>query len=90
MGSVSLCGGLLLGVISAGLYFYPQQRDWASVPMYERYEADIQACRVAENAIAGHRAPASTSFASNCLTPVVTRLGLRPGFVVVTRALKER
>jgi hypothetical protein len=87
-GSLLVCGGLVLGVVSAGLYVWSQRENMA-VPMYERAGADMQACSVAEIAIAGHRAPASTMFATDCLLAVVTRLGNRPGFVVVTRTLKE-
>jgi len=87
-GSLLVCGGLVLGVVSAGLYIW-SQRENAAVPMYERAGADMQACSVAEIAIAGHRAPASTMFANDCLFEVVTRLGNRPGFVVITRTLKE-
>jgi hypothetical protein len=87
-GSLLVCGGVVLGVVSAGLYVWSQRENMA-VPMYERAGADMQACSVAEIAIAGHRAPASTTFASACRAPVVTRLWNRPGFVVVTRAAKE-
>lgn len=89
MGSLLVCGGLLLGVLSAGLYIQSQQRDREAVPMSERQGAGIQACWVAEIAIAGHRAPAATAFASDCLMPVVTPLWTKPGFVIVTRTLKD-
>jgi hypothetical protein len=87
-GSLLVCSGLVLGVVSAGLYVW-SQRENVAVPMSERPGADMQACSIAEIAIAGHRAPARTMFASDCRLAVVTRLGNRPGFVVVTRTLRE-
>jgi hypothetical protein len=89
LGSLLVCGGLLLGVLSAGLYLQSQQREREAVAMYEREGANAQACWVAEIAIAGHRAPAATAFASDCLMPVVTPLWTKPGFVIVTRTLKD-
>lgn len=89
LGSLLVCGGLLLGVLSAGLYVQSQQREREAAPMYERQGAAVHACWVAEIAIAGHRAPAATTFASDCLMPVVTPLWTRPGFVIVTRTLKD-
>lgn len=89
LGSLLVSGGLLLGVVSAGLYVHSQQRAMAAAPVYERQGADVQACWVAEIAIAGHRAPARTTFTGNCQWPAVTPLGARPGFVIVTRMLQD-
>ena len=89
MGSLLVCGGLLLGVLSAGLYIQSQQRDREAVAMSERQGANVQACWVAEIAIAGHRAPAATSFVGDCMMSVVTPLWTKPGFVIVTRTLKD-
>lgn len=89
LGSLLVSGGMLLGVLSAGLYVHSQQRATAAVPMHERQEADVQACWTAEIAIAAHRAPASTTFTGDCQLPVVTRLWTKPGFVIVTRVLRE-
>jgi hypothetical protein len=89
MGVVLVCTGLVLGVCSVSLYIFSQRREIAALPMFEREAADADACRVAELAIAGHRAPAGTAFDNDCRRPIVTRLWARPGFVIVTRAVKE-
>lgn len=88
LGLVLVCVGLLLGVVSAGLYVHSQQREREALPMYERETADVEACRIAEMAIAGHRAPAISLFAGDCDLPVVTRVWTKPGFVIVTRTVK--
>jgi len=74
--------------LSAGLYVW-SQRENAVLPMHKRVGADMQACSIAEIAISGRRAPAGTSFVSDCLPASVTHLDKRPGFVVVTRTVKE-
>jgi hypothetical protein len=89
MGVVLVCTGLLLGVCSVSLYIFSQQREIAAIPMFEREAADTDACHAAELAIAGHRAPAVTAFDSDCVQPIVTRVWTRPGFVIVTRTVKE-
>lgn len=89
VGVALVCLGLLLGVLSAALYVHSRQSEEARVPMYERNAADLDACRVAEVAIAGHRAPAPTVFAGSCELAVVTHIWPKPGYVIVTRTLKD-
>lgn len=89
VGVLLVCLGLLLGVLSAALYVQSRQSDEERIPMYERNAADFDACRVAEMAIAGHRAPATTIFADSCELAVVTRVSPKPGYVIVTRTLKD-
>jgi hypothetical protein len=84
-----LLGGVLLGVLPAGIYMCSQAQSETHVPMHKRQAADQQACVVAEQAIAAQLAPTQASFTSACRPPVVTRLWTRPGFVAVTRSVKE-
>jgi hypothetical protein len=84
-----LLGGVLLGVLAAGIHLCLQAYRETHVPMYERRAADQEACRVAEQAIAAQFAPIQAVFTSACRPPAATRLWNRPGFVVVTRSVKE-
>ncbi len=89
MGVVLVCAGLLLGVCSVSLYILSLRHENAAIPMFERETADTDACRVAEMAIAGHRAPAVSAFDNDCGRPIVTHIWTRPGFVIVARTVKE-
>jgi hypothetical protein len=81
--------GLLLGIALGGVYVYTHQRAEEGLPMYERGAADLLACWVAEAAIAARRGSAKTAFADDCRQPFVTHLSNRPGFVAVTRVVRE-